>query len=686
MVVPTSAAYDIELTSVEGTVFGLSLVAATDERGNDLTRALSESLSAAQADSPLADMLEPEIQERFDGGVGVERTGYRQAPGVYTRDGYACPAGYATDLVVPSTNNSTTPIVSIAEYGNDLWFAQVGSSSANTARVMRSAGKTGAVADSLNVGANSGISDLVVADDGAGTSVLWASGNDASGGFMRKWDGSAWSIHASGTFGLANKRNRMKRLFWRTNDNVGAHRIVVISGLNQIAYTVPNADPLLAASWVEGVRIDTAGYLRGLAAARQHVWVGATDNLYDLTADGDSPGLEAYGEELPHPFMGYAVHYHDNYVYHSSGQGLMRVFVGNPGELQELPGQCAPGWFTSAEHEYRGYVTAMCSDQGYLVAAVFNPSTGKTGIFWGKDRRYFPDVETRNPLVWFGPEVVSGSNVFVTAMRPVAVGDSLRLYIAASGYDAASTNYTNVAPNLAWVSLPIAGSPLDDQIASGSHRFATGQASGSTIWQTFSRLHSMPLRWKDTNASKFVHEVSLATRGLDAATTTKLTAYLRADPAVGSTSYSGPQDITTNPSTTYTPTATTAGRILDWRVDFFSPSGNATPPKMGVLEAVRITAIRRVPAFRVLTLTCEAGDGVTDLYGGLNEAHHPDDIKTHLVNLTLGGRSTIRTPDGKRWTFFLRQVLDVQEELGTSGPYGKRIVVKIQAAIVGAAS
>lgn len=675
----TTASTEIEITGVDGTVIPLSVVAVLDEKGNEIQRPLSESLAAAQVDSPKAEWLEPEIQEDWSGGVGLS---YRQAPGVYTRTpGYACPAGYATDVTLPAPNNSSTQLVGIKEFNGDLWVAQAGSpGSANTARVMQSVGKTAALTDTgPGLGAGNVLRDLLVADDGAGVAVLWATGFDGSGGRMHRYN-AGWASSVSGAFGsdangIVNRRQQTKRVFWRTNDGVGAHRMVSISGPKKIAYTLPNADPRLAAAWVEAVGIDTNGTLNGLAAARRHVWVGATDNLYDLTADGDSPGLEGYTGEINHAFGGTAVHYHDEYVYQSTGQGLTRVYVGDGPQIQETPGHCAPGWGTEAEHEYRGWVTAMCSDQGYLVAAVYVPSLKRTGIFWGKDAKYFPDVRTRNPLVWFGPEVHSTSDVYVTAMQAVAVDNGLRLYIGAFPYTTAST------PTLTWVSLPVAGAPIEDILAGGDHRFATGSASGSTIWQTFSRIQSLPLTWKDTNASKFVHEVSVATRGLDSATTTKLTAYLRADPAVGSTSYSGPQDITANPSTAYTPTTTTAGKRIDWRVDFFSPSGNATPPVVGVLDAVRITAWRNVPTFRVLNLRVEFGDGVTDLTGRTHDTFSPEQIKTHLLNPTLGGRTTLRLADDSRWSVKLRQVLDIRET-PTNGTYGKYCIAEVQCALL----
>jgi hypothetical protein len=677
VVLSTSAPTEIELFRADGGGWiTVALVAVLDERGEDTLRTLSESLSASQADSPLADWLEPVTQQTWIRGYGLD---YHEAAGVYTRtDGYAMPAGHVTQTTIPG-GGTNTPIVAFAEYGGDLWAAEEGNSTTG-GRVLRLAGGTGAgwAASTLALAPGHVLRDLLVAGDGTGASRLYASTtNNATGeGRLHRWDGPGWSSSPVFTgFG----RYRMKRVFWRTQDGVGAWRIVAISGTHTLAYTLPNSDPMLTASWVEDVRIATDSHLDTLAAARQHVWVGSKTDIHDLTAEGDSPGLLGYDDKTPSG-LPYPVIYMDGYLYRAGAGTLTRMQVDATATVQEDPGQCAPGWGTKTESEWRGYVTALFIDQGYLGCCVWNPTTLKTGIFWGKPKSSFDQpiqADSPNPLVWYGPEVYTHQQRRVTAVEPsmLASGER-RLWIG-------SLNLPSNQPEIVWASLPISGAPISDLISAGTHRFAQGL--GTTVWNPDCTLRTMPEVWGDRNSVKFIHEVAIAARGLDPVSGTTLRSWLRADPPVGSVSYSGPENTTQNGSQSYTPTLTTVGYKLDLRIDFFSATGTATPPKAAVLDAYRITAWRVAPSLRVVTLDVEYGDGVTDLYGARNGAHHPDDVKSHLQGLASFGSTTMRDPGGKRWTVKLRQVLDSQETYGTGGPYGKRVRSRIQVGILGAA-
>jgi hypothetical protein len=679
VVLSTSAPAEIELLTANATLlFGVSLVAATDERGQDTLRMLSESLSASQADSPLADWLEPVVQQSWIRGYGLD---YHEAAGVYTRtDGYAMPAGHVTQTTIPG-GGTATPIVAFAEYGGDLWAAEEGSG-ATGGRVLRLAGGSGtAWANStLALGPGEILRDLLVAGDGAGNPMLWASSTNTSGndGRLHRWDGAVWTSSAVGAYGT-NGRNRMKRVFWRTQDGNGAWRIVSISGRATLAYTLPNSDPLLGASWVEDVIVATDSTLDSLAAARQHVWVGSKTNVYDLTAEGDSPALLGYDDTTPSGIP-FPVQYHDGYLYRAGAGSLTRTQVDATATVQEDPGQCAPGWGTRTESEWRGYVTALTVDQGYLVAAVWNPTTEKTGLFWGKPRSSFDQpmqAESPNPLIWYGPEVYTHQHRRVTALAPsmLASGER-RLWIG-------SLNLPSNTPEIVYASLPVSGAPIADLISGGTHRYATGL--GSAVWNPSCTLRSMPEVWNDQNSVKFIYQVSVAARGLNPSTGTAIRSWLRADPPLGSVSYSGPNDTTQNGSQSYTPALTTVGYKLDLRLDFFSPSGGATPPEAAVLDAYRMTAWRVAPSLRVLTLDVEYGDAVANLYGARDSAHHPDAVKEYLETLASFGPTIMRDPGGRRWHVKLRQVLDSQETYGTGGPWGKRVRSRIQVGILGPA-
>lgn len=677
----TSSAWDFELiNTVTNEVTGLMLArpkgrsAITGQHitaGDGEPATIDEVIAAAFADRDVERRLTPVLKQDWSGGVGVD---YHEAPGVYTRTpGFACNAGAVTDVTVQGTFNSLSPIVAIAEFASDLYFAQQGTGAANTGRVMVSTGGIGALANSLNLGANQYVRDLIVADDGSGNSRLFCSSTDSAGnnGRIHDLSGGAWNSTAVGTFGV-NGRNRMQKVQWQTADGSSGWRLVSISGFRTIAYTKPDTDPRLMNSWVEGVRLGTAYALAELPAARHHIYATARDGLFDLDGMGNSPNLTNYLDRQVQTGTGVAAEYLNNYVYMSSGRGIERIYVGTNGALQETPGQCAPGWGTPAENEWRGYCTAMFTDQGYLGAAILNPTTGKTGIFWGIDRDIV-GVKTRNPLAWYGPEVTVNYDYKVTRAMTSGAAQDLRLWIAAQSI---STGY----PILGWASLPIAGSPLQDLISAGPHRFCTHLGYG--IWQPYAYMvlsDRVPTGEGDPIATSNILQYSLATRGLDgnSGANTRLVVESRADPAPGYTAWPTGQTVSIPPLQTIFPSGPVTGQVLEDRITFYSPLGTATPAKVAVLDAVRRDVWKTVPTVGTVITEVEYGSGVLNLHGHEDD-RDPDVVSATLIALTTAGRVTLRDRQDKRWTSVLNQILDRTASLTDTGTYGKQVRAKIE--------
>jgi hypothetical protein len=665
----TTSAFDYELLGADGSTWvGFMLAKPRDNQDRIVPGApitIAGGLTASDGDLPITKRLTPSNQESFVRGYGLD---YAAAEGVYTRtDGYALPTGAATDVTLPALHMSATPIVAFEEYGNALWCGQAGDgATANTSRVLVSSDGTGAgaglFAESKTFVATDLVRDMLVFDDGAGTPVLWVSTSDVSrgNGRMHKWDGAAWTSTAVGTFGTAG-RNKLAKVWWVTKDGIGGWRMIAgSSSKGYIAYTKPNSDPLLAASWVDGVKLGTGYELLALAAARRHVYGGARDGLFDLDELGNSPNLTSYLDKFPHPNNGVTAIYHDNYVYLSVAQGIDRVYVGDNEALQENPGQCGPGWGTQVENDWANiYFTDFATDQGYLVAAGYSPQKGRAGIWWGKDRQIL-GIDSANPLIWYGPECVSATNVFVSKMRfssPAATPESLRLWLA--------SHVGGANPGLTWVSIPIAGSPLQNLTASGAHRFATGTTGASSIWNTYSRLTLLPETYGDTVSNKIIYQHGIATRGLDVPTTTQLTLETRADPAPGSITWTTSDAITASPSQDVSPSTVVSGHRIERRINFFSPSGGATPAKVAVLDAVRTMAWKIVPAFGTWTPDIEYGVGVVTLDNAADD-RDADFVTDQLIALTLT-RTTMRDRYDRRYTVKMEQVLSRVETLHDSG-------------------
>jgi hypothetical protein len=197
----------------------------------------------------------------------------------------------------------------------------------------------------------------------------------------------------------------------------------------------------------------------------------------------------------------------------------------------------------------------------------------------------------------------------------------------------------------------------------------------------------MPLDWNDPTAPKYLHDVTLATRGLDAASGTKITQWVRADPPVASLEYEHPHDCVADPATTYTPAVTTAGHFIDHRIYFTSPQGTAAAPgnvKIAILDAVRMTAWRIASSFEVRDVLIEYGDGVVNRENHVPESIDPAAITAGLVALTNSGRTTMRDPYDGMLSVKLRQVYDVEETV-TNGPFGRRVTARLQIALLGPA-
>lgn len=692
--IPTAVADDIEILLADGTTWiSLSLVETYDQDDNVEHPTLATQLAALVDTLPLGQNLHAQMWTNQGGGIGVD---YNTASGLYTRTpGIVVPAGAANQVTIPAGNNTNTPFTAIEEFGSDLFISQTGQPAiANSGRVIRSVGGTGsgggAFADSLNLAAGQFMRDLCLFSNGAGTRYLYASSSDLNGvnGQLHRWNGAVWASTAAGTFG-ANGRNRMWRVFWRDRGGIGWPRLFTISGPNKVSYTIPGGDPFLAASWVEGVEIDTAQTLLSLGGNKNHVYMGARDNLFDLDENGDSPALTSYWQQMPQPGNADALQYMNGYLYAGLGRGMDRVYVDSETPLlQEAIGQCAPGWGTRAENDIRGNVTAMCPDQGYLVASILNTTTTvlKSFICWGLPKSQRPDLrdDSANPLFWYGPEILSDTEYRVSKMRTSSLAGDMRIWIASQA---------NTAPDLIWVSLPLAGAPLQDLVSGGSMRFANG-VTGSDHFQKITRLEMLATPWNGT--TQIVDQSVVLTRGLsrvraadgsitDDGIGTKLTQRLIADPAPGAITWPSGDDVTVTPSQTVNPSVTKKGERIRQRIDFFSPNGAATPPNIGVLDACRVDAWLVSPtAVALPPLTVQYGAGIRTIGNTELSERDPDWITAQLKALTSYGRTTIKLRDGERYPVKFAQVLETSTEYTATGPYnGKVVTARLSGLLVG---
>lgn len=678
----TTSSADLEILAADGSTWvPLMLAAIYDTDGNPQAKTLNESLVASDSDAQLSEWLESVVKEDWSGGFGIDYSA-AIALDTWSTPGYVLPEGACTDVTVNATQNSASPLVAFCEFGGDLWIAQQGTGVSNSARILRSSGGTGALSNSLNLaGAGEYMRDLLVADDGSGNKVLWASSSSVTGasGCMHKWDGSSWTRTAVGDFGTWG-RNGMKAVFWVDEEGIGATRIVTASS-NQghISYLRPYGNPMTPADWVEGVRT-TATTRVELAAARRHVYMRDLANVYDLDEQGNSPAL--LSENTTYYGTGPAVEYMDGYVYYSHGTGLARVRVDQGAVLQEAPGTSSPGYLTPTKSPYAtGYCTALLPHQGFMLAAMYCPVTGVPVVFRGRDAS-LTAVTTPNPMVWHGPTVVGSEAAVITRMHVstlAATPSQTRLYLASW-----HTNQVSF-PKLAWISQPSVAGPIADIQAGGSHRYANG--AGSALYNRTSRFEALPDTVGDKASAKFAYQHSYGTEGLNDPVGTKLTVYQRFDAAPGSSSWGAGTDIPTGPAYDLTPTTSLSGNKFEQRIDFFSPNGGSTPPKIAILDSLRSTFWRTAPSFDSWTLDVEYGAEIVDLHGvpWKNSGRSVQWVTDALVALCRGGRTKIRDREDHQWYCKLKQRLPRSSDLHEE-EYGRNTTARITLAILGPAT
>lgn len=693
MSVGPTVSSDIEVLLADGTTWlPLALAESADNEGFIRPKALDSSLSALLESLPLGQKLQSQLWQNTGQGIGLD---YNAAYGLYTRTpGIVLPAGAATSVQVPAGagNTNNNPLVAIEEFGASLFVAQQGSAATYGGRIIRSSDGTGtgggafANVTMTNYGGNGYITageymrDLCLFGAGTGTRYLYASSSDINGlngRLHRTTDGINWASTGAGLFGT-NGRNRMWRVFWKGRTGLSYPRLVTISGNNKISYTDVGADPFLAASWIEGVEVDTAKTLLDLGGAKRRVFMRAQDNVFDINEFGETPALQSFENEVDG--NGAMLYLKDN-LYVASGRTLNRIYVGDATlSVQEAAAQCFPGFGTVAENDVRGVINALTTDQGCLVAAVYNPTVNRSYICWGNDQGV--QRGSANPLNWYGPEVFFDQDYRVTRMKTSGLANDLRLWIAAQ-------SVAGTQPVLLWVSLPIAGAPLQDLISGGAMRFATGSGP-SSFYQPYCRLELLPTEW--TGATAIVDQHVLLTRGLsvvraadgttaDDGLGTKLTLEVKADPAPGAITWPAGTDVTITPSQTITPATVAKGERIRRRIKFFSPKGSETLAanvRVGVLDACRIDSWISAPTAVEIPLTVHYGAGVLDLGNTGHDAVDPDYITAQLALLTSSGRTTVKTRDGKRWTAKFRQLLDSHTEYTNTGPYtGKVVTTKL---------
>jgi hypothetical protein len=264
---------------------------------------------------------------------------------------------------------------------------------------------------------------------------------------------------------------------YMTIEDVGDHRLITNDTPSRIRFisTVSATDLLDELKWAgtdtgsgDPYPVGDRTYpITNLVAAPLVFWVIKQDGLYHVQPDGRAARIVDWSNAI-HPSNGKAAFFAFGGVYASHGRaGLVRVDVANQ-QVQWQTNACAPGAGLPRIVPVHGENTALTQDGEWLVDSVYNGTDSY--VCYGTPNQLAQElamekIQSPQSLNWHGAEAVFW-NQKITAMNQASLGPTNRPFLWVGVLDGST-------PKLANVSLPALGTPIEDWIAEGPHRFAT---------------------------------------------------------------------------------------------------------------------------------------------------------------------------------------------------------------------
>lgn len=528
-------------------------------------------------------------------------------------------------------------------FGSDL----LAPCAANTSRILRYAGADPSATPTIEppsglpfnggtAGWRSGYfaKSIAVFADNAGVPAVYVYATDNTNWRVYEYTVAGGWVE-SNTLGFG--ANSAGVTWWEGKDGTGADRLCIAdANTGIIRHCIYGSDPTLAASYVTPITAAVPAYpILRLVAAPQHLYVVTTGGIRDFN-EIRSWELTPYWKQNPaNSLHGAPALLYDEHIMAGRLYGVDRYDVRLDGRQQRVPGECGPGMFTQDGHPIRGYVTAMCEHDGWVLAALYNPENGTTYIMRGKDRRHL-EVRSRNPIVWFGAEQVlrpvGGESVRVYHMRvgpptdhTLADGPSYLWMWAVTAWETGATDSI-----LYYAPLPNGAGPLSLQASGGSFTFNT------TAYLFYTHQN-----WGDRNAGKGVHRIDVVGRQLTATAKVEIRGRGDAAPAtIADASTYTSQGFATANSTRLT-TAMGASSI-ELLAILTTPSPFTAPP---ILDEVspRARVVREAIEKRKLWIILERDH---PLRSGAPDLRKPDTVLSGLVTLQQTATATTFVDEG----------------------------------------
>jgi hypothetical protein len=420
--------------------------------------------------------------------------------------------------------------------------------------------------------------------DASGNQVLIVATTNAATGATRLYQraiGGAWTASADLTAPVVGSTS-LASVWWRARDGSGAQRLV--AGANQeLRHCIAGSNPLLNASWVTPIAVGTAGdgVIRRLVAAPQRVFAVKDGGIFDVN-ELRAPNLTPYWTDQQAFTSPSAGIIYDDHIYAGRQFGVDRVPIGGAEiQQQRVAGECGAGFAMQDGTPIRGVTTALTTNNGWLVAALYNPERGETYIGRGKDRVTL-GIDCPNPMVWhFAEQVILPSEesadwiycnaMLVSGVQTAGHPFSFTTYLwLGLSYQISGTRYIA----LDYIPLPAAGGPLSLMTSGGSYE-AVPSAT----------LICTAQNWDDDQANKSVRRYDILGSRLSATRTVELFSRPDGDPTtVTDSSTWTSQGVATSDATSITPTTAALGRSIGLKAVLTTPSPYTSPPILNALS------------------------------------------------------------------------------------------------------
>lgn len=493
-------------------------------------------------------------------------------------------------------------------------------------------------------------------------------------------DGTNWRIYqytvaggwtATGaftTFGIYH----MATCWWEGKDGVGAERLHINTGTSVVRHCIQGTDPLDTAQYITPLTVGNQAHdITRLIGSGGHLYVLKKNGLHDVN-EMRAWNLTPYWEEQANVQMGYAGIVYDDHIYAARGTGLDRYDLRLNGNQQRIPGECAPMAFMQDGTPIRGYITALTTHDGWLLAAVYNPDNKYTYIMRGKDRRTL-GIDVPNPLVWHGAEQVippvGGQGLDVQHMRVVpssgALGSgtaTLLMFVRIQDGSGGSA-----APDLYYAPLPNGAGPLSLQVSGGSFTY-----------NATARYYLTAQNWDDRNAGKGVRRIDSQNRKTSSTSTLELKTRADADPTTITTQNTWTsQGTATTDNASITPTSGATGRSIAFQVVATTPSPYTSAPIFHELSP-RARVARETFDVRQLWVVLERDH---ELKNGAPDLRSPDTTMAAIVTLMNSPSSTTYVDErGNSHTVYVEQVIEYRRSRIDHREY--RTVAKLELSLV----